>query len=72
MLCGILIPRHEMLPALDAISVVLPMTYVVDAMARLTTSPGLDRWLLRDILIVAGCTAASLALAAVTLQRRHP
>ncbi len=72
MLCGILVPRHGMLPALDAISTVMPMTYVVDAMARLSTSRHVDRWLSRDILIVTGCTLATLGLAAVTLRRRHP
>ncbi len=72
MLCGILVPRHGMLPTLDAISTVMPMTYVVDAMARLSTSRHVDRWLTRDILIVTGCTLAALGLAAVTLRRRHP
>ncbi len=72
MLCGILLPRHDMLPALDAISTVMPMTYIVDAMARLSTSRQFDRWLARDIVIVIGCTVAALGLAAVTLRRRHP
>ncbi len=72
MLCGILLPRHDMLPALDAISTVMPMTYVVDAMARLSTSRQFDHWLARDLVIVVGCTVAALGLAAVTLRRRHP
>ncbi|MCL9797987.1 ABC transporter permease, partial [Frankia sp. AgKG'84/4] len=72
MLCGILVPRHTMLPALDRLATVMPMTYVVDAMARLTTMRNVDRWLARDITIVTGCTLAALGLAAVTLRRRHP
>ncbi|EIV93536.1 ABC-type multidrug transport system, ATPase component [Frankia sp. QA3] len=72
MLCGILLPRHDMLPVLDAVSTVMPMTYVVDAMARLSTSRHFDHWLARDIVIVTGCTLAALGLAAVTLRRRHP
>ncbi len=72
MLCGILVPRHTMLPALDRLATVMPMTYVVDAMARLTTVRNVDRWLARDITIVTGCTLAALGLAAVTLRRRHP
>ncbi|MCK9897166.1 ABC transporter ATP-binding protein/permease [Frankia sp. AgB32] len=72
MLCGILVPRHAMLPALDRLSTAMPMTYVVDAMARLTTTRDVDPGLARDIAIVTGCTLAALGLAAVTLRRRHP
>jgi ABC transporter DrrB family efflux protein len=72
MLCGALVPRHGMLPALDHLSVLMPMTYVVDAMSRLTHAPSLDRWLTRDIIIVIACTLAALSLAAITLRRRHP
>lgn len=72
MLYGALVPRRGMLPALDHLSVLMPMTYVVDAMSRVTHAPSFDRWLARDIIIVIACTLAALSLAAVTLRRRHP
>ncbi|CAO5170686.1 Transport permease protein [Frankia sp. AiPs1] len=72
MLCGVLVPRRTMLPVLDTLSTLMPMTYVVDAMAQLSESPILDGRLARDFAIVIGCTLAALGLAAITLRRQHP
>ena len=49
LLCGLLAPRDEMSPALEAISAVLPMTYAVDAMTLLTETSSLGSELLTDL-----------------------
>ncbi|WP_163548208.1 ABC transporter ATP-binding protein/permease [Candidatus Frankia nodulisporulans] len=72
MLCGVLVPRHTMLPALDTLSALMPMTYVVDSMAQLSRSRTVDGRLALDLGIVICCTLAALGLAAVTLRRQHP
>ena len=39
LLCGLLVPRDEMAGWLEAISAVLPLSYAVDAMQRITVEP---------------------------------
>jgi len=70
LLCGLLAPRDEMSPALEAISAVLPMTYAVDAMTlpTETSSPGGEQ--LTDLAVIALAGVAALALGAATLRRR--
>jgi ABC-2 type transport system permease protein len=70
LLCGLIAPRDEMAPVLEAISAVLPMTYAVDGMSELAHTSSLSGDLLTDLLVVAGSAAAALALGAVTLRRR--
>jgi ABC-2 type transport system permease protein len=59
-----------MQPVLRWISDVMPLSYAVDAMNRLTAQPGVDGLVVRDLIIIAGITVVSLALGAVTLRRR--
>jgi len=70
LLCGLIAPREQMASALEAISAVLPMTYAVDGMSELAHTSELSGDLLVDLLVVAGCAAAALALGAGTLRRR--
>ena len=70
LLCGLLAPRDEMSPALEAISTVLPMTYAVDAMTLLTETSTLSSELLTDLAVIALAGVAALALGAATLRRR--
>ena len=70
LLCGLLAPRDEMSPALEAISAVLPMTYAVDAMTLLTETSSLSSELLTDLAVIALAGVAALALGAATLRRR--
>jgi ABC-2 type transport system permease protein len=70
LLCGLLVPRDEMGAVLEAISAVLPLSYAVDAMQRLTLEPGVSGRLVLDIAIVVGFIALSLGLGAATLRRR--
>jgi ABC-2 type transport system permease protein len=70
LLCGLLVPRDEMGTVLEAISAVLPLSYAVDAMERLTLEPDVSARLVLDIAIVVGFIALSLGLGAATLRRR--
>jgi ABC-2 type transport system permease protein len=62
LLCGLIVPREQMAPALEAISTVLPLTYAVEAMSASTVTS--------DLLVVALAAAAALGLGAATLRRR--
>lgn len=70
LLCGLLVPRDQMQPVLEAVSDLLPLSYAVDAMVRLSEEGGVDGALLRDIGVIAGCVVAAVALGALTLRRR--
>jgi ABC-2 type transport system permease protein len=72
LLCGLFVPRESMATVLRWISDVLPLSYAVDAMNRLTTEPGLHAVTVRDLLIVLGCALLALGLGAATLRRRTP
>jgi ABC-2 type transport system permease protein len=70
LLCGLLVPRDEMSAVLEAISAVLPLSYAVDAMQRLTLEPDVSARLVLDIAVVLGFIVLSLVLGAATLRRR--
>jgi ABC transporter DrrB family efflux protein len=71
LVCGLFVPRPLMPRPLELASDVLPMTYVVDAMQRAVATGGSHREYI-DLVIVAACILAALALGAVTLRRRTP
>jgi ABC-2 type transport system permease protein len=68
LLCGLLTPRNELSGALRVVSDVLPLSYAVDAMTRITAET--DPAVAVDLLIVAGCCLAALAAGSATLRRR--
>jgi ABC-2 type transport system permease protein len=72
LLCGLFVPRDEMVGWLQAISNVLPLTYAVDALVQVGryAEPTTTMW--RDITIVVGAAIVALVLAAATLRRRTP
>ena len=70
LLCGLIAPREQMAGALEAISVVLPMTYAVDGMSELAHTSSLSGDLLVDLLVIVVASVAALALGAGTLRRR--
>jgi ABC-2 type transport system permease protein len=72
LVCGLLTPRHEMDAVLRGFSDVLPMTYAIDAMQRVTTATGFGRQLGIDLVVVGAAALAALALGAATLRRRTP
>jgi ABC-2 type transport system permease protein len=70
LLCGLFHPRAEMATVLRWASDVLPLSYAVDALQRVTTSRSLSSTYWHDVLVVLGCALAGLTLAAATLPRR--
>lgn len=69
LLCGLLTPRSRMPDVLHAISDVLPLSYAVDAMTRLTTSVETGD-VVTDLVVVLAFAAAAVTLGALTLRRR--
>jgi ABC-2 type transport system permease protein len=72
LLCGLLVPREQMLDVLRWISNVLPLSYAVDAMTRLTATTEVGHELVRDLVVIVGCILVALVLGAATLRRRTP
>jgi ABC-2 type transport system permease protein len=70
LLCGLFRPREAMADVLRWASDVMPLSYAVEAVNRITTVAGLSTEFWRDVLILAGCAIAGLSLAAATLRRR--
>ncbi|MEY9844950.1 ABC transporter permease [Streptacidiphilus sp. MAP5-3] len=70
LLCGLFTPRAEMGTLLRWISDVLPLSYAVDAMDKLTHQSGFGGGVAVDLGVVLGCTLLALALGAATLRRR--
>jgi ABC-2 type transport system permease protein len=69
LLCGLLVPRPQMVPVLRWLSAVLPLTWAYDGLAH-AVAGGSGGRVLRDALIVAGVTVLALVLGATTLRRR--
>ena len=72
LLCGLFTPRESMQTVLRWISDVLPLSYAVDAMTRLTEESGVSGYVVRDLVVIGGSALVALALGAVTLRRRTP
>lgn len=72
LLCGLFVPRGEMGWLLNWLSDVMPLSYAVEALTRVTTSGTVDATLIRDLIIVGTCALAALTLGAATLRRRTP
>jgi ABC-2 type transport system permease protein len=72
LLCGLLVPRDQLNDLLHAVSDVLPLSYAVDAMTKVTTETGLSSGALADLAVVAGFAVLTVTLGAATLRRRTP
>jgi ABC-2 type transport system permease protein len=72
LLCGLIVARDQLPSILAGIADVLPLSYAVDAMKRVTTEPALDATLTGYLAVVAVSAALALALGALTLRRRTP
>jgi ABC-2 type transport system permease protein len=70
LLCGLFVPRGQMVGWLQAISDVLPLTYAVEGLQQIGgyAEPTGTMW--RDFGIVAGAAVLALVLASATLRRR--
>jgi len=72
LLCGLFMPRGRMGWVLNWLSDVMPLSYAVEGLSRVTTSGTVDATLLRNLVIVAACALLALILGAATLRRRTP
>lgn len=70
LLCGLFSSRQGMATPLRWLSDVLPLSYAVDAMQRITVQSGVSRATWLDLGIVLAFVVASLLLGSVTLRRR--
>ena len=68
-LCGLFRARDQMATVLRWLSDVMPLSYAVEALQRAAVHTDLGGTYARDAIVVAGCVAVALALAAVTLRR---
>lgn len=72
LLCGLFAARASMGWMLYWLSDVMPLSYAVEALGRVTGSSTVDPTLVRDLIVVAACALAALVLGAATLRRRTP
>ena len=70
LLCGLFHPRDQMATVLRWLSDVMPLSYAVDALQRVTNSTSLRGGYWRDTAVVVCCAIVGLCLAAATLRRR--
>ena len=72
LLCGLFVPRESMGWLLRWLSDVMPLSYAVEALNRVTASSTIDATILRNLIVVACCALLALILGAATLRRRTP
>ncbi|HVV08730.1 ABC transporter permease [Amycolatopsis sp.] len=72
LLCGLFAARDSMGWVLHWLSNVMPLSYAVEALSRVTGTSTVDGTLIRDLVIVACCALLALVLGAATLHRRTP
>lgn len=72
LLCGLFVPRDDMGWLLRWLSDIMPLSYAVEALSRVTASSAVDAVILRNLLVVACCALLALVLGAATLRRRTP
>ena len=70
LLCGLLVPRDQMGAVLEAVSWVLPLSYAVDAMQRITMEANVSARTLVDLAVVVAAIGLCVVLGAATLRRR--
>ena len=70
LLCGLFTPRESMATVLRWFSDVMPLSYAVDAMTRLTRESGVSGLVVRDLVVIGAAAVLALSLGAVTLRRR--
>lgn len=70
LLCGLFVPREQMVGWLQAVSDVLPLSYAVEALQEVGANPDPTGIMWRDLGIMVGAIVVALVLAAATLRRR--
>ncbi|MGH3270891.1 MAG: ABC transporter permease [Trebonia sp.] len=69
LLAGLAVPRGQMTPVLRGLSDVMPLSYGVDAMQRITAASWTSA-ISADVAVILAFTAAALVGGALTLRRR--
>ena len=70
LLCGLIVSRDQMTPVLRWLSDVLPLSYAVDAMQRITAAASWTSAVTGDVAVILAFTVAALVGGALTLRRR--
>jgi ABC-2 type transport system permease protein len=70
LLSGLVVPRDRMPEVLRWLSDVLPLSYAVDAMQRITGTPSWTGAISADVAVILAFTVAALVGGALTLRRR--
>jgi ABC-2 type transport system permease protein len=70
LLCGLLVPTDELPTVLRWVSVVLPLTYAIDATREVLGSVTTTSAFRADVAVLAGFAVGLLGLGAATLRRR--
>lgn len=70
LLCGLVVPRDQMTNVLRWLSDVLPLSYAVDAMQRITAAASWTTAISADVAIILAFTVAALVGGAFTLRRQ--
>ena len=70
LLCGLVVSRDHMTAVLRWLSDVLPLSYAVDAMQRITASASWTSAISGDVAVILAFTVAALVGGALTLRRR--
>jgi ABC-2 type transport system permease protein len=70
LLCGLVVSRDHMTPILSWLSDVLPLSYAVDAMQRISRSAAWTSAISADLAVIVAFTAAALVGGALTLRRQ--
>lgn len=70
LLSGLVVPRDQMTPVLHWLSDLLPLSYGIDAMQRISASSAWTRAVSADVAVIVAFTAAALVGGALTLRRR--
>jgi ABC-2 type transport system permease protein len=70
LLCGLVVPRDHMTAVLRWLSDILPLSYAVDAMQRITAATTWTSAITADVAIILAFTVAALVGGALTLRRQ--
>ena len=68
--CAVSCCPYQMAAALQWLAYLMPLSYAVEALDRVTASSQIDTTVIRDLVVVGACIVGALTLGAVTLQRR--
>ena len=68
---GLFVPRDQMAVLLQWLADIMPLTYIIEAMKEITTSPGWSHELIKDFIVACCFVIGALILGAVTLRRQE-